>query len=128
MKLLLDTHAFIWWDSDPTKLPPSILALCQDSANTLFVSVASVWEMQIKIQLGKLKLTVPLAEIIERQQHTNQIEILPVNLSHVLALDSLPSHHKDPLNRLLIAQAQVEGAALLSGDAIMAQYPIVVQW
>jgi PIN domain nuclease of toxin-antitoxin system len=128
MKFLLDTHAFIWWDSDPTKLPPSILALCQDSANTLFVSVASVWEMQIKIQLGKLKLTVPLAEIIERQQHTNQIEILPVNLSHVLALDSLPSHHKDPLNRLLIAQAQVEGAALLSGDAIMAQYPIVVQW
>ena len=128
MKFLLDTHAFIWWDSDPTKLPPSILALCQDSANTLFVSVASVWEMQIKIQLGKLKLTVPLAEIIERQQHTNQIEILPVNLSHVLALDSLPSHHKDPFNRLLIAQAQVEGAALLSGDAIMAQYPIVVQW
>jgi len=128
MKFLLDTHAFIWWDSDPTKLPPSILALCQDSANTLFVSVASVWEMQIKIQLGKLKLTVPLAEIIERQQHTNQIEILPVNLSHVLALDSLPSHHKDPFDRLLIAQAQVEGAALLSGDAIMAQYPIVVQW
>ena len=128
MKFLLDTHAFIWWDSDPTKLPPGILALCQDSANTLLVSVASVWEMQIKIQLGKLKLALPLAEIIERQQHTNQIEILPVNLPHVLALDSLPPHHKDPFDRLLIAQAQVENAALLSGDAIMVQYPIVVQW
>ncbi len=71
---------------------------------------------------------MPLAEIIERQQHTNQIEILPVNLPHVLALDSLPPHHKDPFDRLLIAQAQVENVALLSGDAIMAQYPIVVQW
>ena len=59
MKLLLDTHAFIWWDSEPAKLPPQILALCQDRANVVLLSVASVWEMQIKLQLGKLKLNEP---------------------------------------------------------------------
>ncbi len=68
MNLLLDTHAFIWWDSEPGKLSAQVLALCQDSRNTLLLSVASVWEMQIKLQLGKLKLTLPLAEIVESQR------------------------------------------------------------
>lgn len=63
MKLLLDTHAFIWWDSEPAKLSPQVLSLCQDRQNTLFLSAASVWEMQIKLQMGKLKLTLPLAEL-----------------------------------------------------------------
>jgi PIN domain nuclease of toxin-antitoxin system len=81
MKLLLDTHAFIWWDSEPAKLSPQALTLCQDRTNSLLLSVASAWEMQIKLQLGKLKLTMPLAEIIESQQQRNNIEILPVNSS-----------------------------------------------
>jgi len=67
MKLLLDTHAFIWWDSEPTKLPVNTLASCQDQANTVLVSVASVWEMQIKLQLGKLKFSLSLAEMIDSQ-------------------------------------------------------------
>ena len=73
MNLLLDTHAFIWWDSEPAKLSAQVLALCQDSMNTLLLSVASVWEMQIKLQLGKLKLKLPLAEIVESQRQRNNI-------------------------------------------------------
>jgi PIN domain nuclease of toxin-antitoxin system len=128
MKLLLDTHAFIWWDSEPAKLSPKVLALCQDRANTLLVSVASVWEMQIKLQLGKLKLHLPLAELIESQRQTNDIEIVPVVLKHVLALENLPTHHKDPFDRLLVAQAKVEGATLVSGDPIFTKYPVKVIW
>lgn len=124
MKLLLDTHTFIWWDSEPNKLSPKVLALCQDQANIVLFSVASVWEIQIKLQLGKLKLNLPLAEVIENQQQINNIEVLPVTLSHVLALQSLPAHHKDPFDRLLIAQANVENAVIVSNDSVFAKYPV----
>lgn len=128
MKLLLDTHTFIWWDSEPAKLSPQALTLCQERTNSLLLSVASAWEMQIKLQLGKLKLTMPLAEVIESQQQRNNIEILPVLLPHVLALQSLPAHHKDPFDRLLIAQANVEEAILVSSDPVFAQYVVKVVW
>ena len=128
MKLLLDTHVFIWWDSEPARLSSQALALCQDRANTVLLSVASVWEMQIKLQLGKLKLSLPLAEVIESQERINNIEVLPIILAHVLALQNLPAHHKDPFDRLLIAQANVEGAVLISGDPILAKYPVKLLW
>jgi PIN domain nuclease of toxin-antitoxin system len=128
MKLLLDTHTFIWWDSDPAKLSPHTLMLCQDRANTVLLSVASVWEIQIKLQLGRLKLTMPLAGVIRSQQQTNNIQVLPVTLRHVLALESLPTHHKDPFDRLLIAQANIEGATLVSGDPMFAKYPVKLFW
>jgi len=86
MKLLLDTHVFIWWDSDPAKLSKKALALCGDSANTLLLSVASAWEMQIKMQLGKMKLDFPLPDIINDQRRENGLQIIPVALEHVLAL------------------------------------------
>jgi len=128
MKLLLDTHTFIWWDSEPTKLSAQALALCQNRENTLLLSVASVWEMQIKLQLSKLKLSVPLKEIIESQQRTNNLEVLSVTLPHVLGLESLPAYHKDPFDRLLIAQAIAEGAVLVTGDPMFAKYPVQVAW
>jgi PIN domain nuclease of toxin-antitoxin system len=101
--------------------------MCQDQANTLVLSVVSAWEIQIKSQLSKLRLNISLADIISNQQH-NQLEILPINLTHILALDGLPMHHKDPFDRLLIAQANSEDAVLISHDAIFAQYPVNVQW
>lgn len=128
MKLLLDTHAFIWWDSEPTQLSHRALALCQDRQNVLLLSVVSIWEMQIKLQLGKLRLTLPLREIVEHQQQTNNIEILPITLEHVLALDNLPAYHKDPFDRLLIAQAMVEKAVLVSADLNIAKYDVQVVW
>src|ERR1043166_5356027 len=128
MRLLLDTHTFIWWDSEPAKLSAQALALCQDRQNSLLLSVASVGEMQIKLQLGKLTLTLPLSELIQSQQQTNHLEILPVLLSHVLALQYLPAHHKDPFDRLLIAQANVEDVVIISNDPMFPKYINKVVW
>lgn len=128
MRLLLDTHTFIWWDSEPAKLSAQALALCQDQQNSLVPSVASVWEMQLKLQLGKLKLTLPLSEIIENQQQTNHLEILPILLPHVLAVQNLPVHHKDPFDRILITQANVEDAIIVSNDPMFPKYTNKVLW
>jgi len=128
MKLLLDTHAFIWWDSESSKLSPQALTFCQDRANTVLLSVASIWEMQIKLQLGKLRLNLPLATVIESQQQTNRIEVLSITIAHVLELDSLPTYHKDPFDRLLIAQARVEDAILISNDPIFTDYSVKLLW
>ncbi len=128
MKLLLDTHAFIWWDSEPAKLSPRVLGSCQDPQNSLILSVASVWEMQVKLQLGKLRLTLPLETLIEGQRRTNNLEILPVMLAHVLALQSLPAHHKYPFDRLLIAQANSEDALLITNDPVFSKYTDKVLW
>ena len=102
MKLLFDTHAFIWWDTESSKLSSRVLALCQDRANELLLSVASAWEMQIKSQLGKLEFGTPLGELISRQQEINGVRLLSVALEHVLALQNLPAHHRDPFDRILV--------------------------
>ena len=128
MKLLLDTHTFIWWDSDPAKLSKNAMSSCQNPENTLILSVVSIWEMQIKLQLGKLQLNQPLPEIIDSQQKQNNIQFLSVTLDHVLALDNLPFHHKDPFDRLLIAQAIVENAVLVSVDSKFTNYPVQLIW
>lgn len=127
MKLLLDTHTFIWWDSDPAQLSQLALAALRDPANTVWFSTASVWEMVIKSQLGKLTLRLPLSQIVAQQQ-TNGLQVLPVTLAHTLAVEGLPLVHKDPFDRLLAAQANVEGAEFVTADPIFAQYPVRVLW
>lgn len=127
MRLLLDTHTLIWWDSDPARLSAVALAALRDPANTVWLSVVSVWEILIKAQLGKLSLALPLPDIVAAQQ-ANGLQILPVTLSHSLALDGLPSCHKDPFDRLLIAQAIVERAELVSADHVFARYPVRLLW
>lgn len=128
MKLLLDTHTFIWWDLEPERLSPRVLSLCQDASNQMVLSVASIWEMQIKIQLGKLQFPKPLRQMIAEQQETNQIELLPVALEHVLALAELAMLHKDPFDRLIVAQAKTEALRLLSRDPRVAAYGVAVDW
>jgi PIN domain nuclease of toxin-antitoxin system len=128
VKLLLDTHTFIWWDSAPAKLSAAALALCGDPANQLVLSVTSLWEIQIKGQLGKLDIRLPLAEIVAHQQETNGLVILPIVQAHVLALEALPLHHRDPFDRLLVAQALVEGAALVSADPVLKAYSVDIRW
>lgn len=108
MNVLLDTHAFLWLDSEQTKLSETAEQVCTDAANKLWLSTASVWEMEIKMALGKLRLRRPLSEIIRSQQTANGIQILPVQLAHALELENLPSHHKDPFDRMLIAQVKSE--------------------
>jgi PIN domain nuclease of toxin-antitoxin system len=128
VKLLLGTHAFLWWATVPERLSEPALLACQDRDNDLILSVASVWEMQIKLQLGKLKLKSSLDSLIESQQRANDLHVLPVELCHVLALSDLPSHHKDPFDRLLIAQAIAEDALLLSADAALSSYTVRLLW
>jgi PIN domain nuclease of toxin-antitoxin system len=127
-KLLLDTHVFIWWASEPKKLSKKALTLCEDRKNILILSVASVWEMQIKIQLGKLKLDEPLSNLIEEQKEINDLQILPVELEHVLALENLAEHHKDPFDRLLVAQSNLEDLKIVSKDSIIRKYTVNVIW
>ncbi len=128
MKLLLYTHTFIWWDSDPTQLSERVLDICRDSNNTLLLSIATVWEIQIKSQLGKLKLKLPLTDLIENQQRINGFQLLSIDLNHVLELEELPLHHKDPFDRLLIAQSKIEEAILLSKDSAFSAYSIQTIW
>jgi len=128
MRYLLDTHTFVWWDMDAKRLSPKVFGILEDDANELFLSIASVWEIQIKQQVGKLRLPAPLPEIVEKQQTENEIGLLLVTLPHVFDLDHLPLHHRDPFDRVLIAQARVENLILLSDDAVFAQYPVQVMW
>ena len=127
MKLLLDTHAFIWWDSDPARLSATALAALRDPANDVWFSVASIWEMVVKAGLGKLTLRLPLADIV-RQQQANGLRVLPIHLAHIFAIEGLPAIHKDPFDRALVAQANVEGAELVSADPAVRQYPVRVLW
>ncbi|HEY4426446.1 MAG TPA: type II toxin-antitoxin system VapC family toxin [Pyrinomonadaceae bacterium] len=124
MKLPLDTHIFIWWADKPEKLSHAALSALEDEANELLLSVASVWEMQIKIQLGKLKLSLPLKELVNNQQEINDLMVSPVELTHVLALDALPFHHKDPFDRLLIAQSIAEGLTIVTADSQFSTYSV----
>jgi PIN domain nuclease of toxin-antitoxin system len=97
MKLLLDTHTFIWWDSQSSQIPASTLDLLKSSDNELLLSLVSVWEIQIKSHLGKLELKEPLLDIVQRQESQNGVVILPITLNHIIELDQLPWHHKDPM-------------------------------
>jgi PIN domain nuclease of toxin-antitoxin system len=128
VKLLLDTHTFLWWDSEPELLSPTVLQLCRAPENTLVLSVVSAWEIQVKSQLGKLELKRPLAEVIRDQRKANNLRVLPIWLKHVLALATLPAQHRDPFDRLLVSQARVEGAVLLSRDPLLALYEVDVRW
>jgi PIN domain nuclease of toxin-antitoxin system len=128
VKLLIDTHALIWWDENPERLGSEALAACLDTGNELWLSVASVWEIQIKIMLGRLALCKPLRQLISDQVKQNGMLILPVKFEHVLRLESLPDRHKDPFDRLLVAQALEENCVLVTLDPAIAQYPVTTIW
>jgi PIN domain nuclease of toxin-antitoxin system len=104
------------------------MSACSDTGNTLWLSAASAWEMQIKTGLGKLRLRRSLTETIASHQTVNGLQILPVQLPHVLALENLPSHHKDPFDRLLIAQANRENWDIVTADPEFKAYPVRVIW
>jgi PIN domain nuclease of toxin-antitoxin system len=126
--LLLDTHVFLWLLASPRKLPHRVRAACESARNELVLSIVSAWELQIKIDLGKLKLVAPVRELIEEQQRENSLELLPITLPHLSQLSTLPALHSDPFDRMLAAQAKVEGARLVSADDKFAGYPVKVFW
>lgn len=128
MKLLIDTHVFLWLMDEPEKLSRKALEACKNRENQIYLSVVSAWEIEIKRQLGKLTLKLPLSTIIKEQQEKNGLEVLVVELQHVLAVGDLLRHHADPFDRLLIAQALVEDANVVTSDPLIAKYPVKLYW
>lgn len=120
MKLLLDTHALLWALARPAELASEARRRLQDPGNTVFVSVASAWEMEIKRALGKLDSPSDLSEQMQRQRFTE----LPVRLRHIQALPGLPALHRDPFDRLLVAQAIADELIVVTRDARIRAYPI----
>lgn len=128
MRILLDTHAFIWSITAPEKLSQQAQQAFNDSNNSLYISLISLWEIIIKEQIGKLKLGINLQETLAEQQEINDIRILPLSFEHLLVLSSLPLHHRDPFDRALIAQAITESMTLVTRDALFNQYPVSTLW
>lgn len=122
MKLLLDTHAFMWWNSTPIKISATALRHLEEPENEVFISLASLWEIQIKTQLGKLTLKTELIDLVRQQQVENGISLLSISLPHILEIDKLPYHHKDPFDRLIIAQSRVELASIVTCDNTFKRY------
>ncbi|WP_158791572.1 type II toxin-antitoxin system VapC family toxin [Granulicella sp. L60] len=122
MKLLLDTHLLVWAISTSKRLSPKTRALIEDPDNQLFFSAASIWELAIKQGLGKENFSID-ARIMRRGLLDNGYSELPISSDHAVAIDTLPPIHKDPFDRLLIAQATVEGITLLTVDPIVSRYP-----
>ena len=119
MRLLLDTHAFLWWCEDDPKLGVAEREAIRDGANEVFLSAASVWEMAIKQGLGRLQVPEPPSVAAPRMG----IVPLPVAFAHAEATGSLPSLHRDPFDRLLVAQARTEGMTLVTHDPLIRVYP-----
>jgi PIN domain nuclease of toxin-antitoxin system len=130
MKLLLDTHTFLWLVVGSPNLSAVARVALADPTNELFLSVASVWELAIKTSSPKpqLKLTDPLNVYIGKWTAIYQLELLPIQSPHALHVVGLPNHHRDPFDRILIAQALVEGMTLVSGDGTFAAYPVTILW
>lgn len=122
MKLLLDTHLLLWAAGMPERLPVEAARLIEDEANTLLFSAASLWEIAIKSGLGRDDFRVD-ARLLRRGLLDNGYEELPILSAHAVMVDTLPEIHKDPFDRMLVAQAQYEGITLLTSDAVVARYP-----
>ena len=122
MKLLLDTHLLLWAAGEPERLPAKARALIEDMGNELLFSAASLWEVAIKHGLGRVDFQAD-ARLLRRGLLDNGYSELPIVSNHVVAIESLPPIHKDPFDRVLVAQATVEGITLLTLDPVVAQYP-----
>ncbi|MEM8558406.1 MAG: type II toxin-antitoxin system VapC family toxin [Bacteroidota bacterium] len=128
MSLLFDTHTFLWWATEPTRLSDAAHRALSSDANATFLSVVVLWEIQIKVQIGKLSLTMPLSDLVNEQCAANGFVVLPVEPRHVYALDALPLHHRDPFDRLLLAQAEADGLTLVSRDGAFSPYGVSTLW
>src|SRR4051812_35765963 len=124
MKLLLDTHAVIWFVEGDPQMSALARALIEDPQNEKWLSIASVWEMAIKINIGKLRLSLPLPQYISQHLTGNGIALLSISLPHVLSQESLPLHHRDPFDRLLAAQSLAESMPIVSIDSLLDPYGI----
>jgi PIN domain nuclease of toxin-antitoxin system len=128
VRFLLDTHTFLWWITDDPHLSERARQVISDPENDIFLSAASGWEMAIKTQLGKLQLPDRFEQFIAEQLFRNNITSLPVMMSHALHVQSLLLHHRDPFDRLLIAQGQLEKMPIITTDSVFADYDVEIVW
>lgn len=128
MKLLLDTHAFLWFIAGNTKLNLKCRALIEDDDNDKLVSIASILEIAIKTSLGKLSLERPFADLIPQQLHRNDFGLHQLTLGHATVLAGLPFHHRDPFDRMIIAQSLTENMPVISNDEAFDAYGIKRIW
>ena len=128
MDLLVDTHALIWMSSQPQRLSPRARALLEDEDNAVSASIASFWEMAIKISLGKLDLGMDWMGELQGFMRENAVSSLPLRPEHCIALTSLPFLHRDPFDRMLIVQALSEKLNLVTKDENIAGYEVAVVW
>jgi PIN domain nuclease of toxin-antitoxin system len=126
MKVLLDTHTFLWALYDADKLSPAARRVIASSDR--FWSVASIWEAIIKVQLGKLPLPVPAGDYLVQRLTANGVTVLPIQLEHVRRVESIENHHRDPFDRILIAQAMEEDLPIVTADPFFSRYPVKVIW
>lgn len=128
MKVLLDTHVWLHWICEPEKLPPKARSIMESGDNELLFSVASSWEIAIKYALGKLPLPEPPERFVPPRLMRDRITTLHIEHRHALHVASLPSHHHDPFDRILVAQARIERIPILSADPKFGPYDVDVLW
>jgi PIN domain nuclease of toxin-antitoxin system len=126
MKYLLDTHAFLWAAFEPAKLSKRAAEACK--TGELWLSVASVWEIVIKVQIGRLTIPEPVRDFVGRQLKSGQIAVLPIHARHAYRAGDLPMYHRDPFDRMLAAQSLEEGLPLISRDPLFAPYAVERIW
>jgi len=128
MRALLDTHTLLWWVTNDPQLSQPVREIITNSDNTLYLSVASSWEIIIKYNAGKLPLPEPAPQFIESSLKVNGFESLSIELHHILQIHQLPNYHRDPFDRILIAQSQVENLLFLTIDYQIKRYPVQTFW
>ena len=128
MRVLLDTQVFLWWNLDDQRLSAGVYELPGDPSNSLILSIASAWEIAIKFRRGRLHLPEPIQVYVPSRLEYYQIETLAISLAHVLETASLPLHHGDRFDRLLIAQSRVERIPVVTVDPRFKQYGVEVMW
>jgi len=128
VKLLLDTHAFLWWIADDSRLSSRAAAVIADGENEVWVSAASAWEIAIKSGLGRLEVPDPVDRFVPAQLRANGFLSLPISLRHALATSDLPDGNRDPFDRMLAAQAITEELTLVTGDRALQGLPVTWEW
>ncbi|OGC09919.1 twitching motility protein PilT [candidate division KSB1 bacterium RBG_16_48_16] len=128
MKILLDTHIFLWWVTDDARLSKNVRQIIADKSNSLYFSSASGWEIVIKAQLGRLNLPKNPDKFITDQLNINKISVLPIKLEHVLYIYKLAPLHKDPFDRVLVAQSFVEKLPITTADKQISRYGVEIVW
>jgi PIN domain nuclease of toxin-antitoxin system len=128
VRILLDTHVFLWAITDDPHLSERVRRIFVDSESTVLLSAASVWEIIVKAQAGKLPFPKPAARYLRSQLAKTSVEVLPVMLAHALRVETLPLHHRDPFDRILVAQALEEKIPIASADKALTAYPVNIVW